>query len=241
MKKIALIVCIVSLASTALAAPKAKKVSTVKKTSAVMADAPLPPDNPPRDEVKLRMKNATPTKIIVSGGAVISAPPQLLRVSAQSFAYKVGGTDASPFGRTILKGDKKGNASVTLIASKGKAPIKISAPEIEVETVLTEIEINSPIYYKEYTGEIPYGDLADALKTALHSPRFWTSYSDSALSTFYTVLAIYDRRTKNLFTSYAHTGMDGKFQEHRHTETNITDPDIEKRGANATRIKRTPE
>lgn len=209
MKKFVLIICSGLLAGAAMAAPK----GAIPKV---------------RSELELRILNKTPTKIFVTGGEIISVPPQILRVTAQSFAYKPGGISGSKFGRTVLKGDAKKNASVTF-GDKGKPPKEISAAEIEVETALTEIEITAE-RHSHLDGEIPYGDLADALKAAPQSPRFLTHYGNSALSTSYTQENIYDRRTKNLYDSYSWVQM-GKAGFQHKTENNITEAEIKLRAA----------
>jgi len=230
MKKFAMILCGALLVSAAMAAPKSKKVAATKKTTAA---------KPALSELEKRIKNGAATKIIVTGSEVISAPPQILRVSAQSFSYRADATGGA-FGRTILKGDEKNKASVTFLKSKGQAPVEISASEIEVETALTEIHVNFH-FYKDH-GEIPYGDFSDAFKDAPRSPRFTYIEESSVGSMAYIQIVIYDRRTKNLYTSYAYAGWDDrKYKENRKTEKNITEEIIQKRGANATPIPKKNE
>jgi len=220
MKKFAIISCSALLVSAAMAAPKAKKVPVTKKT----AKAPAPE----MSELEKRIKNGATTKIILTGDEVISVPPQILRVTAQSFSYQFDAT-GDAFGRTVLKGDAKGRASVTLIGTNGQPPVEITAPEIEVETALTEIKVYSRHLPRE-RGDIPYEDLSDALKAAPQSPRFTMGDITDDLSEHDFGIIIYDRRTKNLYSPQIFW---------QRTKRNITDADIKKWGA--TRIESTPE
>ena len=202
MKKFAMILCGAVLASTANAAPKA-----VPKV---------------RSELELRVLNKTPTKIFVSGGETVSVPPQILYVSASSFTYKRGGTNGSEFGRTILKG----NASVTW-GNKGKSPVVIRAAEIEVETALTEIWIDAGSIPADLAHGPAWKYLADALKSMPYSPRFRLDWNVTALSSHAYYIAIYDRRSGNLYQSGSFSSMDMEPYFRQSTKKNITDKYIE--------------